>query len=229
MIDQAECGVTMNVIVVGCGRIGAELAYGLFKRGHKVVVVDLNSDAFRNLPADFRGRTLEGDVLSPDVLLRAGIEHSDALAAVTPSDSINAVVAHTARAAFGVQQVVVRDFDPHKRSLHEAFGLQVVSPSVWGAQRIGELLSDEPLHTVFSAGNGEVEVYEFIVPAAWRDRKIKDIVYNSKCQLVAVTRAGRAQLPDPETVVQPDDVLHVSATQDGIEDLRKRLAAVKGA
>ncbi len=219
----------MNVIVVGCGRIGAELAYGLFKRGHKVVVVDLNSDAFRNLPADFRGRTLEGDVLSPDVLLRAGIQHADALAATTPSDSINAVVAHTARTAFNIKQVVVRNFDPHKRSLHEVFGLQIVSPSVWGAQRIGELLSDEPMQTVFSAGNGEVEVYEFSVPAAWRDRKIKDLVHNSKCQLVAVTRAGRAQLPEPDMVVQPNDVVHVSATQDGIEELRKRLAAVKGA
>ncbi len=219
----------MNVIVVGCGRIGAELAYGLFKRGHKVVVVDLNSDAFRNLPADFRGRTLEGDVLSPDVLLRAGIQHADALAATTPSDSINAVVAHTAHTAFGIEQVVVRNFDPHKRSLHEVFGLQIVSPSVWGAQRIGELLSDEPLQTVFSAGNGEVEVYEFSVPSAWHERKLKDLVCNAKCQLVAVARAGRAQLPDPETVVHAGDVVHVSATQDGIEDLRQRLAAVKGA
>ena len=63
----------MNVIVVGCGRVGSELAYGLYKRGHKVTVVDTDADAFANLPADFRGRTVEGDVLTPDILQRAGI------------------------------------------------------------------------------------------------------------------------------------------------------------
>lgn len=219
----------MNVIVVGCGRIGAELAYGLFKRGHKVVVVDFNSDAFRNLPADFRGRTLEGDVLSPDVLLRAGIQHADAVAAVTPSDSTNAVVAHTARVAFDIQQVVVRNFDPNKRSLHEAFDLQIVSPSVWGAQRIGEMLGDEPLRTVFSAGNGEVDVYELVISPAYVGHKLKELVQGTTCVLVAVTRAGHAQLPDPEMAVQAGDIVHISGTQDGIEALLKRLPAAKEA
>jgi hypothetical protein len=59
-------------------------------------------------------------------LHRAGIEHAEALAAVTNSDTLNAVVAHGAhsvsRATRGRTQ-----FNPHWRPLHEAFGLQVVS------------------------------------------------------------------------------------------------------
>src|SRR5450759_2742546 len=87
----------MNIIVVGCGRVGAELAYGLYRREHHVTVIDEEPSAFENLPSDFRGRTVEGEVLAPDVLHRAGIETAQGLATVTSSDSLNAVVAHLAR------------------------------------------------------------------------------------------------------------------------------------
>ena len=86
----------MNFIVVGCGRVGAELAYHLFASGHQVVVVDSRKEAFNRLHPDFRGRTLEGEGLAESVLERAGIREADGLAAVTNSDTLNAVVAHTA-------------------------------------------------------------------------------------------------------------------------------------
>jgi trk system potassium uptake protein TrkA len=211
----------MQVIVVGCGRVGSELAYGLYKRGHKVVVVDQDPDAFRNLPSDFRGRTLAGDVLSQELLVRAGIERADALAAVTPDDAVNAVVAHVAKETYEVPIVVVRDYDPRKRSLHEAFGHQVVSPSVWGAQRIEELLSGSALHTVFSAGNGEVEIYEFSVPAAWEGKRLREAVSDPPARVIALTRAGRASIPDPDSKILAGDVVNVAATQAGIEQLQE--------
>ena len=61
----------MNVIVIGCGRVGAELAYRLFQGGHSVVVVDEDERSFHNLPSDFRGRTVVGEVLNRNVLHRA--------------------------------------------------------------------------------------------------------------------------------------------------------------
>lgn len=217
----------MNAIVIGCGRIGSELAHSLFRRGDKVVVVDLDAAAFGNLPADFRGRTLRGDVLNPDVLQRAGIEEADALAAVTPSDTVNAVVAHTARVIFDVSNIAVRNFDPNRRVLHEAFGLQVISPSAWGAQRIEELLSIDALTAVFSAGNGEVEVYELGIPEHWRGRQVQELIPDA-CRAVALTRAGRAVLPAPDALMELGDVLHVSATQDGIEAIQLRLKQERG-
>jgi trk system potassium uptake protein len=217
----------MNVIVVGCGRVGSELAYNLYKRGHKVIVLDRDPDAFKNLPADFRGRTLAGEVLSKELLLRAGVETADALAAVTPVDSVNAVLAHTAKTVWGVKNIVVRDYEPTKRGLHEAFGYQLVSPSVWGAQRVEEMLGGGTLRTVFSAGNGEVEVYEFTVPKAWNGKHLTEVLYNGNCQPVSVSRAGRAMLPSPSLPLQTGDVIHLSATQEGIEGLRKRLTEVE--
>jgi trk system potassium uptake protein len=154
----------MNFIVVGCGRVGAELAYRLFKTGHQIVVVDNNREAFNRLHPDFRGRTLEGEGLAESVLERAGIREAHGLAAVTNSDTLNAVVAHTARAIYDVPIVVARNYDPELRPLIEAFGLQTVSSTYWGAQRVEELLTNPLYKTVYSAGNGEVEVYELIVP-----------------------------------------------------------------
>ncbi|MDD5370504.1 MAG: NAD-binding protein, partial [Anaerolineaceae bacterium] len=50
----------MKVIIVGCGRLGIELAYRLYQGGHDVSVIDAVSAAFNNLPPDFQGRTIEG-------------------------------------------------------------------------------------------------------------------------------------------------------------------------
>ena len=156
----------MKFIVVGCGRVGAQLATRLFQQGHQVTVVDIVASAFDNLDPSFRGRTLEGDVLGQDMLRRAGIEGSDGLAAVTSSDTLNAVIAHIARTIFHVPNVVTRNYEPRFTPLYEVFGIQTVAASTWGAQRIEELLCDVSLRTVFSAGNGEVEVYEIIVPVS---------------------------------------------------------------
>ena len=213
----------MNMIVVGCGRVGAELAYRLFKKGHKVTVVDPVAAAFENLPSDFRGRTIQGEALNQDVLRRAGIAQADGLAAVTHFDSTNAVVAHVARTTYHLSNVVARNYDPRWRSLHEAFGLQVISSASWGAQRIEELLSHGEGHAVFSAGNGEVQIYEFSVSPAWQGRSVRDLLLAGKCLAVSLTRAGRAWLPAPEDRLEAGDLIHVSASPDGIEALQKRL------
>jgi len=214
----------MNIIVVGCGRVGSELAYRLFQRGHQVTVVDSTNASFRSLPEDFRGRMVEGEVLNQDVLHRAGIKQADALAAVTNNDSLNAVVAHVARTTYGMTNIVVRNYDPRRRPIHEVLGLQVISSTSWGAQRMEELLYQREIHSVFSAGNGEVEVYELAVPKAWQGRTLGELLPAEGCVPVALTRAGRASLPSGETRLEACDVLNVSGTLEGIEALRRRLA-----
>lgn len=217
----------MNIIVVGCGRVGAELAHRLYQKGHQVTVIDQLDTAFDNLPPDFRGRMVEEEVLNQDVLRRAGIEQADGLAAVTNSDSVNAVVAHVARTAYHVPNVVVRNYDPSWRPLHEAFGLQVVSSASWGAQRLEELLYHAGIRTVFSAGNGEVEIYEFSVPEAWHGRSLQDLLSEGQCLAVTLTQAGRAILPSYETLLEAGDVVLLSATAAGIEVLRQRLGSAQ--
>jgi trk system potassium uptake protein TrkA len=219
----------MKIIIVGCGRVGSELAGRLFQRGHQVAVIDYSAASFANLPIAYNGRTIEGEALNRDVLHRAGIEQADGLAAVTNNDSINAVIAHVARTYFNIPHVFVRNYDTRWRPMHEAFGHQIVSSSSWGAQRIEELLYHADIRTIFSAGNGEIEIYEFSIPLSWKGRALGELVNGVDCLPVALARAGRASIPTHETVLEEDDVVNVSATVDGIETVRQRLNAVQEA
>lgn len=213
----------MKVVVVGCGRLGAELATRLFEAGHEVSVIDADATAFQKLPPNFEGRLNEGEAINRDILHRAGIERADTVAVVTDSDVLNGVVGHLARAYYHVPNVVVRNHDPLYRPLQEAFGLQAVSAMSWGAQRIEELLYDADFRAVFSAGNGEVEIYEVAVPENWSGHTVGELVSGNACIPVSVTRAGRAVLPSTNMVLETGDVIHLSATLEGVEALRKRI------
>lgn len=217
----------MKTVIIGCGRMGAELATRLFRRGHEVSVIDRSAAAFSKLPADFEGRINEGDAVNRDVLHRAGIERADAVAAVTDSDVLNGVIGRLARTYFNVPNVVVRNHDPRYRPILEAYGLQMISALSWGAQRIEEMLYDASLQTVFSAGNGEVEIYEISIPQEWDEKTVGEVMSTGSCTPVSVTRAGRAVLPSPNMVLKTGDVLHVSATFEGADALRRRVSQFK--
>jgi trk system potassium uptake protein TrkA len=217
----------MNLIVVGCGRVGAELAHRLNQKGHRVAVIDSVEASFRNLPPDFSGRIVEGDALDQEVLHRAGIETAQGLAAVTNSDTANLVVAHVARTVFQTENIIVRNYDSRLRPLYDVFNLQVVSSSSWGAQRIEELLYHQEVRSVFSAGNGEVEVYEMTIPPEWAGLTLGKLLPPEGCVPTALTRSGRAILPRMDEVLQAGDVLLVSATFEGITALRSNLKDVQ--
>jgi trk system potassium uptake protein TrkA len=216
----------MNFIIVGCGRVGAELAFKLFKLGHQVTIIDQDRESFNRLDTDFRGRTIEGEAVAAETLERAGILEADGIAVVTNSDTLNAVIGHTARAYYNVSQVIVRNYDPALRGMIESFGLQMVSSTAWGAERLQELLLDPSFRSVFSAGNGEVELYEMLVPAAWAGRTVGDLMAGCRDNAVivaALTRAGRAELPAADKPLQVGDILSISATLEGAQTLRARL------
>ncbi len=214
----------MKVVVLGCGRMGADLAYRLFQLGHEVSVVDRSAAALNNLPADFTGRVSEGDAMNQDVLHRAGIEHADAVAAVTNSDVLNAVLARVARTEYDITHVVVRNIDPQYKPMLEAFGVQYISAALWGAQRIEELLSSETMVSVFSAGNGEIEIYEYVIPDEWDGRALSELVVgDDHARVMSLTRTGRAFLPTSEETLREGDVLHVAATFEGADAVRQKL------
>jgi trk system potassium uptake protein TrkA len=215
----------MKFIVVGCGRVGAELSHHLFKRGHQVVAVDSNKEAFNRLHPDFRGRTLEGEGLAESVLERAGIRDADGLAAVTNSDTLNAVVAHIAREFYNVPSVVARNYDPNLRVVLEAFNLNIVGSTSWGAQRVEELLMNPSQKMVYSTGNGEVEIYEVRIPEEWDGQTVADLLSPlQNCYPVALSRAGRASLPEASMQLQEGDLLIVSSTFEGMDALTARLS-----
>jgi trk system potassium uptake protein TrkA len=215
----------MNFVIVGCGRVGSDLAYRLFENGHQVVVVDNDVKNFNRLHPDFRGRTTEGDALAADTLERAGVEKADGVAIVTNSDTMNAVIGHAVRVHYpNVKRIIVRNYDPAMRDMLEAFGLQIVSSTAWGAERVQELLIDATFRAVFSAGNGEVEVYEMLIPPRWEGYTLSELMSACEaCIPVALTHAGRAEMPSPDIELKAGDILTVSTTLNGVKRLQARL------
>jgi trk system potassium uptake protein TrkA len=213
----------MKVIVVGCGRVGAALAYHFYKKGYQVAVIDKNAASFDNLPADFHGRTIEGDVLDRNVLHRAEIESADALAAVTSSDTLNALVAHIGRVEYQVSKVVARNYDPSQLPIQEAFEIPIVGASTWRAQRIEEILSESPLHEVFIDPNAGFTVYQLKVPQSWSGRSLPELLPDHKSKTLAVTRSGRPLQGTNITTLEAGDIIYLSAEPGEIEALRGRL------
>lgn len=130
----------MNVVIMGCGRVGAQLATLFDAEGHRVTIIDLESDAFRRLPANFRGIALVGNGIDIDSLRRAGIEAADAFAAVTQGDNRNVMAAQIARHVFQVPRVVCRIYDPIREEMYHSLGLDTISPTTVGAQLLKEAL-----------------------------------------------------------------------------------------
>ena len=112
----------MNILVVGCGKVGARLASVLSREGHDVSIVDRFEESFEMLSDDFEGFKTCGVPIDQDVLRRAGIENCDALAAVSPDDNVNIMVRQLAREIFHVPQVLARIYDPAREDVFSHFG-----------------------------------------------------------------------------------------------------------
>lgn len=131
----------MNIVIMGCGRVGAELAVMLDREGHRVTVLDVNPEAFRQrLSPDFRGRAILGNGIDQEVLRRAGIEEADAFVAVTAGDNRNVMAAQIAKHIFQVPRVVCRIFDPLREEIYHTLGLETISPTTVAAQLLKQAL-----------------------------------------------------------------------------------------
>lgn len=130
----------MNVVIMGCGRVGAQLASLLDTEGHNVTVLDMNAHSFGRLPSNFGGTALVGNGTSEELLKKAGIEGADAFVAVTEGDNRNVMAAQIAKHIFNVPKVVCRIYDPLRKDVYEELGIEAISPTTIFAQLLKERL-----------------------------------------------------------------------------------------
>jgi trk system potassium uptake protein TrkA len=215
------------VIVVGCGRLGSTLAVQLSMSGHQVTVIDSSAVSFNNLPADFHGRVIEGDVLTRDVLHRAEIERAEALAAVTNSDSLNAVVAHMAKIVYNVRNVVVRNYNPRWYRFQEAFGLEIVSTAGWGMHRFEDLLSNNPLHLIFTDDKSKTAIFQIVAPNKWQGHLLGELLPEDLSQNVTITRKSRVLQPAEDLALKSGDVIYLTIPFGQVPALNQRLSTLQ--
>ena len=136
----------MRVIIMGCGRVGAELALMLQRDGHDVTIIDIDPVAFgplSYLSEEFTGTKLVGNGMDQDVMERAGIEEADAFVSATRGDNRNVMACQIARHVFGVQRVVSRVFDPIREEMYRSLGLRTINPTRIQASLMKEVLQRE--------------------------------------------------------------------------------------
>lgn len=133
----------MNILVIGCGRVGTHLARELSENGHDVSVVDADPERLEQLGDDFQGMVIAGVAMDLEILKEAGIEGCDAMAVVSQDDNLNITVAQIAKEFFGVERIITRVSDPQREDVFEHFGLNTVCPTKIAAESIYSALVDE--------------------------------------------------------------------------------------
>lgn len=199
----------MNIMIIGCGRMGSGLAQTLSLRGHAITVVDKEESAFALLGPAFTGRTLVGIGFDRDVLLDAGAKRTDGLASVMNSDEANIVAARVAREIFQVPRVVARVVDPRKAEIYQRLGVQTISTTTWGVNRIANLLSYAELDVVFDLSS-TVELVQLELPAALAGRTVQTVTIPGEVHVVAITRGGQTFLPTSSASLQRGDLLYLA-------------------
>jgi len=121
----------MYIIIIGCGRVGSQLALMLAREKHDIVVIDKDPNAFKNLGASFNGVKLYGYGYDEEVLQKAGIERCDAFAAVTDLDNANIMACEVASKLYKVPRVVARVYNPESVSTFKNLGWSMYLAQTW--------------------------------------------------------------------------------------------------
>jgi trk system potassium uptake protein TrkA len=215
----------VHVIVVGCGRVGRDLAMVLDREGHTVSVIDKDRNAFHELPEGFSGKAVLGFGFDREHLEQAGIHEADALAAVTNGDNSNILTARIARETYDVEHVVARIYDPRRAVIYRQLGIATVAAVAWTTDQVLRRLSPDKSVSEWTDASGSVSLLERSLPDSWAGRKLSELDEGNRFRLVALTRGGDARLYGPELVGQEGDILHMIVRRDAQDELQARLTA----
>lgn len=147
------------MIIIGCGRLGANLANTLSDGGGNVLIMDKDKDAFRKLSPSFGGLAVVGDGTDFDALQDAQIGKASVVVVVTNNDNANVMIAQLAREVFKVKRVIARLYDPEREYIYHEFGIDTICPAVLSAKEIEKILSktNEAAGTGMAVSACEVE------------------------------------------------------------------------
>ncbi len=210
-------------LVADCGRVGSGLATALALQGHKVIVIDTDPRRFRRLGPGFGGQTMTGWPLQREILLKAGIERCDGLAAVFRDDAVNLALAMAARRIFRVPQVVARLDQPRLADICHRMGILTLCPQRWGVNRMMQLLLRSPLEVVASLAS-QLDLVEVSVPATLAGRTPEDLQIPQEIQVVLISRKGKAIMLQPGMTLEEGDSVHLMVRDGAVDQLRARLS-----
>jgi trk system potassium uptake protein TrkA len=196
----------MFVVIVGCGRVGSELAKLLSSEGHDVVVIDKSAASLERLGNTFNGVALVGNGFNPALLKQINVERADVFCAVTNGDNTNLVAAQVAKKIFHVPKVIARVYDPQRAHIYAALGLDVIS----GTTLFASMIRDKIVESRFSSylietkdlGVIEIEVKNDLV-----GKTIGGMNIPGEFLVAAIRKVRGVVIPEAGTVLEKGDTL----------------------
>jgi len=211
----------MYVIIVGCGRVGSELAKLLSTEGHNVVVIDRSAKSFERLGRTFNGMTLVGNGFDVELLKQAGIAQADAFCSVTNGDNSNIVAAQVAKKLFKVPKVIARVYDPTRADIYKSLGLDVLSGTILFAA----MIRDKIIESRFSSyliESKDVGVLEIETDEHLTGKTVEEINMPGELLVVMIKGIKGVILPEAKTKLHKNDVVMAVVKIDKLDKVRKR-------
>ena len=211
----------MYVIIVGCGRVGSELAKLLSSEGHNVVVVDRSPKSFDRLGKTFNGMTLVGNGFDVELLKQAGIAQADAFCSVTNGDNSNIVAAQVAKKIFKVPKVIARVYDPSRADIYKSLGLDIISGTILFAA----MIRDKIIESRFSSyliESKDVGVLEIEVDKDIAGKTVEEINMPGELLVVMIKGIKGVILPEYKTRLQKNDVIMALVKTESLDTVRNK-------
>lgn len=213
----------MYVIIVGCGRVGSELAKLLSNEGHNVVVIDKAQSSFDRLGGTFNGLTLRGNGFDLQLLKNAGIEKADAFCAVTNGDNTNLISAQVAKKIFKVPKVLARVYDPQRAHIYAALGLDIIS----GTMLFASMLRDKIIESRFTSyliESKDLGVLEISVKDGLAGKAVQDVNVPGELIVVAIRRLDGIIIPETKTLLKAKDVLIAVVKVASLQKIKEKFS-----
>ena len=194
----------MNVMIVGCGRVGSQLALILSREGHNVTIIDKNPDSFKRLGGAFNGITATGNCFDERFLKELKIDRQDAFVSVTSGDNTNLMASQIAKKIFNVPKVMARVYDPQRASIYRKLGLDIMSGTILVAAMIRDKIIDNRF-TSYLVETGELGVIEIIIGEELGGKIVKDLNMPDEFLVVVIERKKRVIIPELDTRLELGD------------------------
>ncbi|MDP2929780.1 MAG: TrkA family potassium uptake protein [Candidatus Omnitrophota bacterium] len=194
----------MNIMIVGCGRVGSQLAVLLSREGHNVTIIDKCADSFKRLGGTFNGVTAVGNAFDEKLLRELNIDKQDAFVSVTSGDNTNLMASQIARKMFKVPRVIARVYDPERADIYKKFDLDIISGTILVAAMIRDKIIENRF-TGYLVETGELGVIEIIADKHLEGKRVGDMNIPDEFSVVVIERKKKVIITETFTKIELDD------------------------
>ncbi|MGN1137409.1 MAG: Trk system potassium transporter TrkA [Oscillospiraceae bacterium] len=231
----------MNIIIVGCGKVGHTLAVQLIQEGNNITVIDQIPSKVNDISERYDIMGVTGNGATHVTQLQAGIKHADLLIAVTGSDELNLLCCLIAKKT-GNCQTIARVRNPQYNIeapfLKDELGLaMIINPEYAAAAEIARVLRFPSAIKIDTFAKGRVELLKFRLPekSPLVGLSVKEVISKLHCDILICTveRGDEAFIANGDLVFSERDVISIVASprkaNDFFNKIHYKIHSVKSA